>query len=174
MQHSRVRHFGYQNNGDKNHFLPVMFYRGGGWGTARAVLWMVYDESHQHLGVAASLSPLKTTSWGRIPPGVENLQRKMLSSFHQMITGIVDMQYASCSRGSRKSPSRIRLDGPSMTPTWGNVVTGHLAEPGVLRCVPLAWHGLHLAFEKQNKKPTTQVASFQIPVRMSFLSFPDA
>lgn len=86
----------------------------------------------------------------------------------------VDMQYASCSRGSRKSPSWIRLDGPSMTPTWGNVVTGHLAEPGVLRCVPLAWHGLHLAFEKQNKKPTTQVASFQIPVRMSFFSFPDA
>lgn len=83
----------------------------------------------------------------------------------------VDMQYASCSRGSRKSPSWIRLDGPSMTPTWGNVVTGHLAEPGVLRCVPLAWHGLHLAFEKQNKKPTTQVASFQIPVRMSFSFF---
>ena len=45
-----------QNYGLKSHFLRVMFHRGGGWGTARAVLRMVDDESHQHLGVAASLS----------------------------------------------------------------------------------------------------------------------
>ena len=153
MQHSRASHFGYQNNADKNHFFRVMFHRRGGWGTARAVFWMVYDESHQHLGVAASLSPLKTTSWGRIAPGSRESAKKDAFifppydcwRFHLFkLIYQVDMQYATC----------------NMTPTWGNVVTGHLAEPGVLRCVALAWHWT------KKQQPRWIVSKY--PLRMSF------
>ena len=48
------------------------------------------------------------------------------------------------------------------------MVTGHLAELGVLRCVPLV-RGLHLALDKQKQQAgSSQVASFKIQVGDEF------